>query len=93
MKKWFILALVACVAATVQAEAEKKNDDAKGKPKVTTKESYVAWRKKEAEKAGKEFDQAAAEAHFDKRDKNGDGQLTGDEKKGKKKGKKKSEAA
>jgi hypothetical protein len=86
MKKWFVLMLVVCISAAVQAEETKKKG--KKEPKVTTKESYLAWKKGEAEKAGKEFDKAAAEAHFDKRDKNKDGKLTGDEK-GKPKGKKK----
>ena len=91
MKKWFILALIACITVGVQA-GEKKKEEGKGKPKVTTKESYVAWKKAEAEKAGKKFDQAAAEAHFDKRDKNKDGKLTGDEKGKPKKDKKKKDA-
>jgi hypothetical protein len=87
MKKWFVLMLIVCVAGAVQAGEGKKKEGG-DKDKVTTKESYVAWKKADAEKKGVEFDQAAAEAHFDKRDKNGDGKLTGDEK-GKKEGKKK----
>ena len=91
MKKWFILAMIVCVSAAVTAGEDKKTDS-KAKKKETTKESYVAWKKADAEKAGKKFDQAAAEAHFDKRDKNKDGKLTGDEKGKPKKDKKKKDA-
>lgn len=94
MKKWFVLALIVCVAAAVQAgeEGKKKGE---GKGKDVTKEKFVANAKKQAEKKGTEFDQAKVEARFDKMDKNGDGVLSADEKgkgKGKGKGKKKKDA-
>jgi len=79
MKKWFVLALIACVAGVVQAgeEAGKKG---KGKGKDVTKEQFIEKQKKNAEKKGLEFDQAKAEAQFAKKDKNNDGVLSGDEK-------------
>jgi hypothetical protein len=85
MKKWFVLALIACMAVGVQAGegADKK----KGEGKPVSKEQFVAQQKKMAEKKGTEYDQAKAEAKFDKMDKNQDGKLTADEKP-KKKGKK-----
>ena len=46
MKKWFVLMLVVCISAAVQAEETKKKG--KKEPKVTTKESYLAWKKGEA---------------------------------------------
>lgn len=98
MKKWFVLALIACVAVGVQAGEGKKKGEGKGK--VVTKEQFVAQQKKMAEKKGVEFDLAKAEARFKKLDKNKDGKLTADEKpqrgkkgkkgEGKEKGKKKS---
>jgi hypothetical protein len=94
MKKWFVLALIACVAVAVQAGEGKKKGDAKKGGKDITKEQYVANAKKQAEKKGAEFDQAKVEARFDKMDKNKDGKLSADEKpqrKGKKKGEKKAE--
>ena len=92
MKKWFVLALIVCFSGAVQAGEEGKKKDAdKGKGKDVTKEQFVANQEKMAEKKGTEFNQAKAEAAFDKRDKNKDGVLSGDEN-GKKKNKKKSEA-
>ncbi len=94
MKKWFVLALIACVAVGIQAgeDAAKKKGEAKGKD--VTKEQYIANAKKQAEKKGTEFDQAKVEARFAKMDKNGDGKLSADEKgKGKGKGKKKGQPA
>ena len=91
MKKWFVLALIVCVAGAIQA-GEDGAKKGKGKGKEVTKEQYVAQQKKMAEKKGNEFDQAKAEAKFDKADKNADGKLTADEKSmGKKKGKKSAE--
>lgn len=63
----------------------KKNGE--GKNAEITKAQFVAQQKAMAEKKGMEFDQAAAEAKFNKLDKNKDGKLTGAEKP-KKKGKK-----
>lgn len=90
MKKWFVLALIACVTVGVQAGEGKDNSKAKDKGAPVTKEQYIANQKKVAKQKGVEFDKAAAEAKFNVKDKNKDGQLTGDEKgKGKKgKGKK-----
>jgi len=86
MKKWFVLALIACVALGVQAgEGKKKGEGKRGKD--VTKEQFVARQKKMAEKKGTEFDQAKAEARFVKLDKNKDGKLSPDEKP-QKKGKK-----
>ena len=87
MKKWFVLALIVCFAGAVQAGDDAKKNENKGKNKDVTKEAFVANQKKMAEKKGTEFDQAKAEAAFDKKDKNKDGVLSGDEK-GKKKPKK-----
>lgn len=82
MKKWFVLALIACVAIGVQAAEgdAKKKGKGKGAAEPVTKEMYVAKMKKNAEKRGTEFDQAKAEAKFDKLDKNKDGKLGADEK-------------
>lgn len=103
MKKWIVLALIACIAGTVQAgEKGKKKQAGKkavtetntvvaakteaepkaaaGKDKPVSKEQFLANQKKNAEKKGLEFDQAKAEAQFDKKDKNKDGVLTGSEK-------------
>ena len=90
MKKWFILALIVCFGAAVQAgeEGKKKGED-KGKGKDVTKEAFVANQKKMAEKKGTEFDQAKSEARFEKLDKNKDGKLSADEKPAKKKKQKK----
>ncbi|MDF7825622.1 hypothetical protein P4B35_16465 [Pontiellaceae bacterium B12227] len=87
MKKWFVLALIACVAVGVQAGEGEKKGKGKGESKPVTKEMFVAQQKKMAEKKGTEFDQAKSEAKFDKLDKNKDGTLTADEKP-QKKGKK-----
>ena len=94
MKKWYVLPLIACVAVGVQAGdgAGKKKGEGKGAKEVT-KEQFVAQQKKMATKKGTEFDQAKADAKFDKLDKNKDGKLSADEKpqgkgkKGKGKGK------
>jgi hypothetical protein len=88
MKKWFVLALIVCVAAAVQAGEGEGKKKGKGQGKELTKEEYVAQQKKMSEKKGTEFDQAKVESRFDKMDKNDDGKLTPDEK-GKGKGKKK----
>lgn len=90
MKKWFVLALIVCVAGFVQA-GEKSDKKGADKGKDTSKEQFVASQKKMAEKKGNEFDQAKAEARFDKMDKNKDGVLTADEKPAKKPKKEKSE--
>ena len=76
---------------TGDEKPKKKGKKGEGKHAEVTKEQFVARQKAMAEKKGMEFDQAAAEAKFDKLDKNSDGKLTGDEKpkkkgKGKKKG-------
>jgi hypothetical protein len=84
MKKWFVMALVVCVAAAVQA-GDGKGKGKKKKGKEITKEEYVAKQRKNAEKKGVEFDQSKSEANFDKLDKDGSGTLTADEKTGKKK--------
>lgn len=94
MKKWFVLALIACVAVGVQAGEGESKKKGKGEGKTVTKEKFIANQKKMAEKKGTEFDQAKSEARFDKMDKNQDGKLTADEKpqkKGKGKGKEKKE--
>ena len=91
MKKLFILALIVAVAGMAQAGEEGKK---KGEGKDVTKEQFVAQQKKMAEKKGTEYDQAKADARFDKMDKNKDGKLSADEKgKGKGKGKKKEKPA
>lgn len=79
MKRWFILAVAMMVVAGVQAKKKGKGGIAK--------EKFVAVRQKRAEAAGKSFDAAKAEAVFAKKDKNGDGLLSRDERKSK--GKKK----
>ncbi|MDF7807359.1 hypothetical protein P4E94_07915 [Pontiellaceae bacterium B12219] len=84
MKKWLIVALVACVAAGVQATDGKKDSGKKGKDAPVTKEQFLKQMKARAEKVGKEFDPAKAEAEFKKLDKDADGVLTGAEKKKKK---------
>jgi hypothetical protein len=87
MKKWLIMGCIAALCASIQAGEEgKKKGEGQGKP--MTKEQFVAQQQKMAEKKGAEFDQAAAEARFEKMDKNKDGVLTPDEK-GKKKGQQK----
>ena len=77
MKKWIALLLVAGIAVStaVAEEAEEQAAEAAG----VSKEAYVAERKAAAEKKGAAFDQAKAEAQFDKLDKNQDGVLTADE--------------
>ncbi len=91
MKKWFVLALIACVAVAARAgEGEgKKNNDGAGQGKEVSKEQFIAKQKKMAEKKGVEYDAAKAEARFTKMDKDKDGKLTGEEvpQKGKGKGK------
>lgn len=96
MKKWLIVVVLIVGMAVCSQAAEEGKAAAKGKGKgkgqPLTKEEFVAQRKAGAEKKGIEFDQAKAEAQFDKMDKNQDGVLTADEmpkKKGKAKGKKK----
>jgi hypothetical protein len=93
MKKWFVIALIACVAIGAQAAGSECDAKAapkgKAKGKEMTKEQFVAMQKKKAEKKGKEFDLAAVEKRFDKMDKNGDGKLCEAEKPAKKKGQKK----
>ncbi len=82
MKKWFVLAMIACVAVVVQAgdgEGKGKNEG-KGKGGDVTKEQFIAQQKKMAEKKGMEFDQAKAEKKFENLDKNKDGKLSPDEK-------------
>jgi hypothetical protein len=93
MKKWFVLALIVCVAAAVQAgEGEgKKKGKGKGKGGDVTKEQFIERAKKTAEKKGTEFDQAKVEKRFDRLDANKDGKLSPDEK-GKGAGKKKKDA-
>lgn len=99
MKKWFVMAMIVCLAAAVQAaEGEgKKKGEGKGKGKGgdVTKEQFVANAKKQAEAKGAAFEQAKVEARFEKMDKNKDGVLSGDEKQQPKKkpgeGKKKGE--
>jgi hypothetical protein len=94
MKKWFVLLLATCFTVAVHAQSDtagagatNKVDKAKGKP--ITKAQYIENQKMRAEKAGKDFDQAAAEAKFNELDKNKDGMLTADERgKPKKKAKK-----
>ncbi len=78
MKKWFVLALIVCVAAAVQAGEGKKKG--KGKGGAVTKEKFVAQAKARAEKKGTEFDQAKVEKMFDKKDVNKDGKLSAEEK-------------
>lgn len=53
----------------------------KGKmpPRSITKEQFIAFQKRMAERRGTKFDQSAAEARFNKMDKNKDGVLSGDE--------------
>ncbi len=92
MKKWLIVVVLIVGMAVCSQAAEKGKAAAKGKGKgqPLTKEEFVAQRKAGAEKKGIEFDQAKAEAQFDKLDKNQDGVLTPNEmpkKKGKAKGK------
>jgi Ca2+-binding EF-hand superfamily protein len=88
MKKWLVVALVACVAAGVQAADGTKEDSAKKKAKNSSisKDQFLKQMKKDVEKVGDVFDPAKAEAEFKKLDKNSDGKLTGKEmpKKGKK---------
>jgi hypothetical protein len=90
MKKLLVMLIVGCVAVSFAGE-EKGADKGEKKGKDVTKEQFVAQQQKMAEKKGETFDQAAAEAKFDKMDKNGDGVLTADEKGKKKGGKKKGE--
>lgn len=68
MKKWFVLAVMMGVIAGVQA-------------KEMTKEQFVAAQKKRVEALGKEFNQANAEATFEKKDLNKDGVLSDEEQK------------
>ncbi|WP_372806635.1 hypothetical protein [Pontiella sp.] len=91
MKKWLVMAMIACVAVAVQAGEGEKKGKGESKPKDVTKAQFVAQQKKMAEKKGTEFDQAAVEAKFDKMDKNKDGKLTADEKPTKKPKKAKTE--
>jgi hypothetical protein len=80
MKKWFVMALLVCVAAAVQAAEGEGKKKGEGKGGDVTKAQFVAQQKKMAEKKGTEFDQAKADATFAKLDKNSDGKLSADEK-------------
>lgn len=79
MKKWFMVALIACVAVGVQAKKEFK---------AQTKAEYVAERKAKAEKKGQDFDKAKWVKKFDGKDANKDGILTAEENSSKNKNKK-----
>ncbi|MDF7799519.1 EF-hand domain-containing protein [Pontiellaceae bacterium B1224] len=81
MKKWLVIALVACVAAGVQAAEETTDDSARKKVKNTsiTKDQFMKKMKADVEKVGDVFDPAKANAEFKKLDKDGDGKLTGAE--------------
>lgn len=86
MKMWFVLVLIVCIAGAVRAEeAGEKKEEKKG----TTKEQYIEYRKKQAAEKGTEFDQAKAEAYFDKIDTDKDGIMSPEEKAKKKADKKK----
>ena len=87
MKKWLVMVGIAAVCVSIEAGEEGKKKGA-GQGKPMNKEQFMAQQQKMAENKGVEFDQAAAEARFEKMDKNKDGILTPDEK-GKKKGQKK----
>ena len=85
MKKWFVLALMVCVAAAVQADqgaGKNGNASKKGKnhgQKDMTKEQFFAQQKRMAEKKGRVYSQATAEKRFNKLDTNKDGILTAEE--------------
>ncbi len=72
MQKWIIAALVVSVAAFAQAKPKDKGP--------VNLEKYLAQAKKQAEKRGREFDQAKTEKKFKKLDADGDGTLTAEEK-------------
>lgn len=84
MKRLFGCILVILGLAALNASAvEKKNPaDTNGDGKVSKQEDCDAEARK-AEKAGKEFNKAATEKKFAKKDKNGDGFLDADELAGK----------
>lgn len=81
MQKWILAAIIVSVAAFAQAKPAKE----------VTLEKYIAQQKKNAEKKGREFDQAKVEKRFKKLDVNGDGKLTAEEKAAGSKKKKKAE--
>jgi hypothetical protein len=93
MKKWFVVALIACLSAAVvtadEGEGKKKG---KGGGKDWDIERFCQMQEKRAEKTGKPYDRAEAEAKFAKKDKNGDGILTPEERQGGGKGKKQKKA-
>jgi hypothetical protein len=76
MKKYLIIALLACVPAFVQAEPQKKA------PKGgTTLEQFEETRKKSAKKNGNKYNEKKTHEIFKKMDVNKDGFATPDEKK------------
>jgi hypothetical protein len=84
MKKWFMMALVLMMVAGVQAKGDgNKGGKSKSEKPVAaapiTKAEYIEAEKNKAEVSGRTFDEAAAEAAFTEKDKNGDGVLTADE--------------
>ena len=86
MKKWFVLALVLLMVAGVQAgdkggksKGSKSSGDKPAAAASITKAEYIEAQKNKAEVSGQTFDEAAAEAAFAEKDKNGDGVLTSDE--------------
>ena len=85
MKKWFILAVVLMMVAGVQAKEKKNKGGSDGSTTKSvrgasiTKDAFIASEKQKAEVSGQTFDEAAVEAAFAEKDKNGDGVLTSDE--------------
>jgi hypothetical protein len=80
MKKWLVMALVACVAAGVHAAEGKKDAAKKGKDAPVTKDQFMKQMKAKAEKLGEDFEPSKAEAEFKKLDKDADGVLSSAEK-------------
>jgi Ca2+-binding EF-hand superfamily protein len=68
MKKWIVLVAVLMMVSSVQAK--------KAKAKPLSLDQYIAAQTKVLEKAGKTVDEAALEAAFTAKDKDGDGTLS-----------------
>lgn len=74
MKKLIVLILAVCIASVAQAGSDKKKSSSDW-----DMERFMQSQHKYAEKHGKEFDRAKSEAKFAKKDTNGDGILTKEE--------------
>ena len=95
-RKLFAMALVVCVAALAHAEGQGNSQKTAGKgngKKAMNLEEFCAMQKRMAEKKGRKYDQAKAEARFKKLDTNKDGKVSPDERAAARKKNKKQKAA